>query len=83
MGAGNPLRDGIHACRADRTVLHPVQGMESGVIPNPNPDSDGVRQWETKGLTRVAALSGRSSAKSSRASARRRLPSTAATWACG
>lgn len=45
MGAGHPLRDGIHACRADRSVLHPVMGIESGVIPNP------TRAWRSDTAT--------------------------------
>merc|ERR1712216_787735 len=32
MGAPQSMRDGIHACRLDRSVVHPVQAIETGAF---------------------------------------------------
>merc|ERR1712196_215183 len=32
MGAANSMRDGIHACRLDQTIVHPVQALDKGMV---------------------------------------------------
>merc|ERR1711998_711560 len=31
-GAANQMRDGLHACRLDKTVMHPVQAIQKGML---------------------------------------------------
>jgi len=41
MSAANTeLRDGINACRLDRSHAHPVSAMQQGVRPEPRPPSN-------------------------------------------